>query len=371
MTKTPEPTPLPHVIQPRRVRPLQMAWVGALLVALFVWTMRRQPPHSTRPEALRMNGLTMGTTWSIRIADREVSAADLPALRAAVEAELAEINRQMSAYDPASEISRFNHGSASDTFSISPAFASVVRFALELAARSDGAFDPTVGPLIALWGFGRDPRRAHPPSDEEIAQCRTDVGHRHLTLTDDGHLVKRRDRLHLDLNAVAKGHGVDVAARALSGKGLRHFFVEVGGEVVARGERPGGGPWRIGVDRPHPDAPPGADLQRVLHLTDIAVATSGDYRNFFRDERTGEVFTHIFDPRTGRPARGMAGSVTVVADTCLKADGLATALFVMGPDAGLVWLADAYPEADALFILRRADGALEERATAGFDARTR
>ena len=358
------------ILQPRRVRPLQMLWAGGLIVALFVWSLHRQPPATTRAAALRMDGFTMGTIWSIRIADREARASDLPALRTAVEDTLAEVNRQMSAYDPASEISRFNDSASTAAFPVSSGFAVVVRFALDLAERSDGAFDPTVGPLMDAWGFGRGPRREHPPPDDEIAKVRDAVGHRRLAVNEDGELVKRHDLLKLDLNAVAKGYGVDVAARVLGEKGLHHFFVEVGGEVVARGERPGGGAWRIGIDRPHPDAPPGAEIHRVLHLSDVAVATSGDYRNFFRDATSGETFTHLFDPRTGRPVRRMAGSVTVIADSCLEADGLATALYVMGPDEGLAWLPSAYPEADALFLVRGADDTIIERATPGFAART-
>jgi len=362
--------PGPHVIQPRRVRPWQMLWVGGVIVALFLWTVNRRNPPRASADALQLNGLTMGTTWTIRIADPNFRPTDLPALRAAVEAVFVEINRQMSTYDPASEISRFNDGPAGVEMAVSAEFARVARFALNLAEMSGGAFDPTVGPLVELWGFGRPPPRPHPPTDAEIAEVMEAVGYRKVTLTDDGRLSKTHARLRLDLNAVAKGYGADAAAEALSRRGLRNFYVEVGGEVVARGERPGGGPWRIGVDRPAPDAPPGAAIERVLHVRDFAVATSGDYRNFRRDEATGEAYAHIFDPRTGRPVRRMAGSVTVIAEDCLKADGLATTLYVLGPDEGLAWLGRNCPETDALFILRRPDGSLEQRTTAEFDART-
>ncbi len=346
-----------------------MLWVGALLAALFIWGIYRRPT-GVRAEALRMEGLTMGTTWSIRIADARVRAADVPALRARVEAVFAEINRQMSTYDPGSEISRFNEAPPDSPLPVSSAFAEVVRFALVLAERSGGAFDPTVAPLVELWGFGRSGPRERTPTGEEIEAVRAVVGFRRVGLDAENRLSKEAAGVRLDLNAVAKGYGVDAAARALEEAGLRNFFVEVGGEVVARGERAGGGPWRIGVDRPRPDAPPGVVLERVLRLSNIAVATSGDYRNFRRDEATGEIYAHIFDPRTGRPVRRMAGSVTVVADTCLVADGLATALYVMGPEEGLEWLPRAFPGCEALFLLRRDDGSIEERATPGFAART-
>ncbi len=311
----------------------------------------------------------MGTTWSVRIADGKVREADLPALRTAVEGALADVERQMSVYDPSSEISRLNKGPADVPIDISDGFAKVLRFALELAERSGGAFDPTVGPLVELWGFGprSGPRRV--PSEEEISAAREAVGFDRIAWQGSRRILKRHAGVRLDLNAVAKGYGVDQAVAALEGKGLRNFFVEVGGEIAVRGRRPGGGPWRIGVDRPSPDAVPGAELQRVLHMDGAAVATSGDYRNYFRDENTGETWAHIFDPRDGRPIRGMAGSVTVIADTCMIADGLATALYVMGPDEGLPWLAQSYPEAEALFILRGPAGALVERASEGFDKR--
>lgn len=360
----------PPVVQPRRLRPWQMLWVAAVLAALFVWSLHRRPPAAAAREALRMDGFTMGTTWSVRIADPQVRPADLPGLRAAVEAALAEVNRQMSTYDPASEITRFNDSPAGAAVEISADFARVLRFALELAEQSGGAFDPTVGPLVELWGFGRKPRGQEPPAEEEITAAREAVGREKVFFQEDGRLVKTHDGVRLDLNAVAKGYGVDAAARALSECGVKDFFVEVGGEVVARGERPGGGPWRIGVDRPRPDSAPGEVIERVLHIRDAAVATSGDYRNYRRDEKSGEVYAHIFDPRTGRPVRRMAGSVTVIADECLKADGLATALYVLGPEEGLDWLARTYPEADALFIVRHPDGALEQRASARFDERT-
>lgn len=370
-TSTPQDdAPRPHVIQPRRVRPWQMLWAGGLIVALFVWTVHLRAPTRPSAEAHTLNGLTMGTTWTIRIADPNLRPEDLPSLRAEVEAVFVEINRQMSTYDPASEISRFNDGPAGVERTVSAEVARVARFALNLAEKSGGAFDPTIGPLVELWGFGRPPPRPQPPSDAEIAEVLEAVGYRKVTLTEDGRLSKAHGRLRLDLNAVAKGYGADAAAEVLSRRRLRNFYVEVGGEVVARGERPGGGPWRIGVDRPEADSPPGAAIERVLHVRDFAVATSGDYRNFRRDEATGEPYAHIFDPRTGRPVRRMAGSVTVIAEDCLKADGLATALYVLGPDEGIAWLGLNFPEADALFILRRPDGTLEQRGTAEFDART-
>jgi thiamine biosynthesis lipoprotein len=336
-------------------------------VALFLWgTLRERGAGAPRATTLDLHGLALGTTWRVSIANAQGRAADLAAARMAVETALAEVERQMSVFHPASEISQFNAAPADTPIEISEGFAQVVRFALDLAERSGGAFDPTVAPLVELWGFGPHPRPSRPPSDDEVAAAREAVGFERIVWEGPRRLAKRHPQTRLDLNAVAKGYAVDRVAVALEELGLRHFFVEVGGEIVTRGRRPGGGPWRIGVDRPVPGAPPGADLQRVLRLNDAAVATSGDYRNILHDETAGGSWTHLFDPRDGRPVRRMAGSVTVVADTCLKADGLATTLFVMGPDDGLPWLARHFPEAEALFVLRAPDGTFAERTSSGF-----
>lgn len=307
----------------------------------------------------------MGTSYSIRLAGARFDRRELADLHADVDAALAEINRQMSVWRPDSEIARFNRAGADEPVALSADFRFVVRRALELAEASGGAFDPTVGALVDLWGFGPDGRPPAAPSAERIAAVRRAVGYRHLRLMDDGRLAKDVPALQLDLGAVAKGYAVDKVAALLRGRGLDDFLVEIGGETLAAGVNPSGATWRVGVLRPD-FGPAGTALQGIARLTGgRAIATSGDYRNFYR-AATGEIESHIVDPRTAAPVGHAVASVSVLADDCLTADALATALFVLGPADGLPLLAARFPGVEALFLLRRENGRFEEVATPGF-----
>ena len=307
-------------------------------------------------------GHTMGTTYSVRIAHVQIRSRDLRRLQADVDSALAEVNRQMSTWDPGSEISRFNRAGAGEPVAISPDFQFVVRRALEIAEATDGAFDPTVGALVNLWGFGPDGLRRIAPPPDRIAAARAVVGWRHLRLTPDGRLEKDVADLKLDLGAVAKGFGVDRVAALLRERGIENFLVEIGGETCGVGRNAQGEPWRVGVLKPDGSTA----LQGVARLTDgRAIATSGDYRNFYRDE-TGELRAHIVDPRTAAPAGHAVASVSVLARDCLTADALATALFVLGPDEGLPLLAERFPGVEVLFLVRGGAEGFREIATAGF-----
>ena len=248
---------------------------------------------------------------------------------------------------------------------ISPAFGRVLDLALDLSRASDGAFDPTVAPLVNLWGFGTHGRPDRTPDAAAMDTARARVGWPHVTRSGANAIGKDRPGVELDLSAIAKGYGVDAAGGVLDAAGVTNYFVEIGGEVRAAGRNAAGQPWRIGIDRPARDALPGDDLAGVLHLTGGAVATSGDYRNFFAAS-DGRVYAHIFDPRAGRPIESPPTSVSVLAPDCLLADGLATTLFVMGPEEGLAWLPRHYPQAEALFVVRQPDGSFRERSTPGF-----
>lgn len=306
----------------------------------------------------------MGTTYSIRLADAPLGRRELVRLQTDVDAALAEVNRQMSTYQPDSEISRFNRAGANEPVAISADFANVLSRALVLAESTGGAFDPTVGALVNLWGFGPDGLRREVPTADQIAAARQQVGWRHLRLTPDGRLAKDIPDLQLDLGAIAKGFGVDRVAALLRERGIRNFLVEIGGETLGEGLNVQGEPWRVGVLKPDGSA----DLHGVARLTGgKAIATSGDYRNFYRDEN-GRIQAHIIDPRTAAPVRHAVASVSVLADDCLTADALATALFVLGPDEGLPLLAARFPGVEALFLLRSEDGGFTESASPGFAA---
>ena len=305
----------------------------------------------------------MGTQYTVRVSDPDGNL-NLPALQREIDGRLEAINRQMSTYLPDSELSRFNWYQGLDWFAVSPELVRVVSAGLEVSRSSQGAFDVTVGPLVNLWGFGPTGRTDAVPTDEAIAQCRARVGYDRLEVRDDPPaLRKRRADLYVDLSAIAKGFAVDEVARLLEQRGVHNHMVEIGGEVRTRGRKPGGSLWRIGIERPVAAA---REIECVVELDDRALATSGDYRNFF--EQQGRRYSHEIDPRTGRPVEHELVSVSVLADDCLTADAWATALMVLGPEAAL-------PTArrhglDVLCMIRTRKGLLEQ-TTPGFAARIR
>ena len=299
---------------------------------------------------LAWDGQTMGTTYMVKIAGVAPDPARIAELRAAVEARFEALMQQMSNYRPDSELSRFNASAATEPFAVSAEFARVVRQALDLSRDSAGAFDPTVAPVVDLWGFGAPGRRADLPTADEIAAARALCGAAHLQVTPDGALQKDLPGLRLDLGGIAKGYGADVAAQELRDRGYSNVFVSVCGEIVACGTNPDGQPWRVGVERPIQDLPRGADHIAVVPLSERALSTSGDTYNYFLDA-DGNSYAHILDPTTGRPVRNTLASVTVIGPCGLVADGLATTLYVMGPERGLEWI-DGRPDCAALFIVR-------------------
>jgi FAD:protein FMN transferase len=349
-------------IQPHRFHPWKALWI----LALFLCACGCHTPGPANPS---WGGQTMGSTYSVKLVGSRLSAPKLEDLKAAVDAALVEVNRQMSHYMTNSELSLFNRSTSTAPYEVSPSFATVTRFSLELSGKTDGMFDPTLGPLIDLWGFGPKPRRDTEPSESEIAAAEALCGFRHLSVVSNRFLQKDIPGLHLNLSAIAAGFGADEAARVIRAAGISNLFVDVTGEVVAFGLNAEGRPWRVGVDWPDPDSPPGGNLAAVLHLSSgTAVATSGNYRNFFRDEN-GRVYSHIFNPKLGRPVSHNLASVSVAATNCMVADGLSTTLFVLGPEEGRRWI-ETYPGAAALFIVRNEDGSYTPFASRGFEAMT-
>jgi thiamine biosynthesis lipoprotein len=285
-------------------------------------------------DVLVIQGQTMGTTYEIRVAGEGLD----ETLRQRVEEEtsrrLSEVDGWMSNWNPESEISRFNAHHETTAFPISDATAEIVAFSLALNESSGGAFDITVGPLVAAWGFGQGARVGPPPSAEEIADLRLHTGAGKLRVHRDektgAHFLAKSDpATELDLSAIAKGFGVDHVASGLNHLGRTDFLVEIGGEIRAQGERPGGGPWRVAVEKPLED---GRAIQSIIELRDQAMATSGDYRIFYLSE--GKRFSHTIDPRSGQPVENGPASATVLARTAAEADGWATTLMVLGADPG-------------------------------------
>ncbi|MFO7714756.1 FAD:protein FMN transferase [Desulfosarcina sp.] len=303
----------------------------------------------------------MGTTYHIKVvAGLFTSGAEL---QQQIDNRLAAINKSMSTYDPGSEISRFNDlESTSEPFFPSDDFLNVLQVAAELYRITDGAWDGTVDPLVNLWGFGRQGTSGRVPDDREIRQALSRVGFDRIQLNPAGTISKLDSALTLDLGSIAKGYGVDAIARLLGGQGFSDFLVEIGGEVFARGRRKDGKPWRVGINRPVRQAAID-DVYKAMPLMDQAMATSGDYRIFF--QIGDQFYSHILDPRTGRPVTNGVVSATVVAANCTVADGLATALMVMGPEKGVA-LVDRLTSVACLIVVRQPDGTLTDHPSRGF-----
>jgi thiamine biosynthesis lipoprotein len=301
-------------------------------------------------------GATMGTTWSVKAVLPATT--DLPALEAMVQRALDGVVREMSPWEPLSDLSRYNRAAAGSWITLPANTATVLRRAIEVAEQSHGAFDPTLGALTDLWGFGPHPFSGGPPLAADITALREAGGWKRLTL--DGDALFQPGALRLDLNGIAKGFGVDQAAAALDRAGVKSYLVEVGGELRGTGAKPDGQPWWVELERP----PTANDTERTMvALHDLAVATSGDYRRFF--DHDGRRYAHTLDPATGAPTTNPTVSVTVLAQDCMSADAWATALTVIAPDAALAFAA----EHDlAALIVSRAAGGLEERLSPALQA---
>lgn len=300
-------------------------------------------------------GATMGTRWQVRVPG--LSDRDLMPVERVIRDVLDRIDREMSTWRADSDLCRFNHATAGAWVPLPPDLLAVLDAALSIAADSDGAYDPTVGALVDLWGFGPAPRRIAPPDPAAIAAARARTGWRRIALDAAGRRAFQPGGIALDLSAIAKGHAVDRLAETLDAMGFASHLVEVGGELRGRGAKPDGSPWWVAVERP-----PSAASETLIALHGLSVATSGDYRRFF--DWGGRRFAHTIDPRSGWAADRPV-SVTVVERQCMRADALATALAVLGPVAG-----PAFAEARgiaALFLARDGDG-LAEIATAALAA---
>lgn len=283
----------------------------------------REPP----PQALELSGATMGTTYRVTLPGARP---DDGAIGAAVRQALERVDALMSTYRADSEVSRLNRHESSEPLAVSAETHAVLSAAQAVSSATGGAFDVTVGPLVDAWGFG-PPETSEPPSAETVRGLMERTGWQKLVLDTQSPAVRKTvPQLRIDLSAIAKGYAVDLVAEALERLGHRNYLVEVGGEVRAAGRRDAGRPWRIGVERPEST---GRGVHRILQLSDTAVATSGNYRNF--READGQRFGHVLDPRTGRPTANRVVSATVLDPSAMRADALATALLVLGESEGM------------------------------------
>lgn len=303
-----------------------------------------------------LEGRTMGTSWRVVVVAPPSATA---ALQHEIEVLLADIERSMSTFDPESELSRFNRHASREPFRASSSLVEVMSVALSISRASGGAFDPTVGPMVDAWGFGPKPRPDHPPSEAEIAALRERVGWAKVSVHEDT-LVKGDPRLELDLSAIAKGYAVDRVALLLEERGYANHLVEIGGEVRATGRAAGGRRFLVGVETPSDN---GSGVQSRVTL-DRALATSGNYRNFYdlADKRVA----HTLDPRTGVPVQHRLLSASVLHERCAAADAWATALMVVGPE--LAWELATAHGLEVLLLIEGEGGRIETRVTPGFAA---
>lgn len=303
-------------------------------------------------------GETMGTTYSVKITDLPAGI-EQGTLATDIDRLLDRVNAQMSTYRPDSELSRFNDSAADAWTAVSTDTLKVVEAALSVGRLSDGAFDPTVGPLIDLWGFGAGGESQRVPATAHIEAALDQIGYGHVgTNSSEPAIGKRGRNVRVDLSGIAKGFGVDKVAEHLDSLGLENYLVDIGGELRGRGRSPEDRPWRVGIEKPR--AAPGT-VQRVVRVDGRAIATSGDYRIFFESE--GQRFSHIVNPRTGRPVDHGLASATVVAETTMQADALSTALLVLGPEAGLKL---AEREGIAAHFIARTETGFKELASPAF-----
>jgi thiamine biosynthesis lipoprotein len=315
-------------------------------------------PSTSTPVWCEAAGKAFGTTWT---AKWSAEACD-PEVPASIDAVLATVDAQMSTWRDDSELSRVRRADGPLPVSADTAF--VVRDALALAETTEGAFDPTVQPLMEVWGFHQRERQIAAPDPAALAAARDQVGWQKVQVaTVDGRPTLDAGGTALDLSAIAKGHAVDRVSAVLSARGYADTLVEIGGEVRVTGRGPRG-TWTFGVDAPVEGNAPGQDFAAILKLTDRALATSGDYRNLVVVE--GRKVHHTMDPRTGQPAVSDVASASVVARDCRTADGWATAMMVLGAERGLA-LIEQRSDLEALLITSGPEG-FEQHTSSGMTA---
>jgi thiamine biosynthesis lipoprotein len=275
---------------------------------------------------IAITGKTMGTTYNIKVVQPTDKEFDIGTLQAEIDDALIQVNALMSTYDPDSELSQLNRTEAGKAFSISAQTELVLQEAIRLHQLSEGSLDITVGPLVNLWGFGPSKRPELIPTQSQLDEVRDYVGIDKFNLY-NGVVSKLHSKLYIDLSTIAKGYGVDVVADIIENNQIANYLVEIGGEMRVAGTKANGTDWRIAIEKPIIGE---RAVQKIISIGDNAIATSGDYRNYY--EQDGIRYSHLIAPNTGKPIAHNLVSVTVVHSSSMTADGLATALNVMGTE---------------------------------------
>lgn len=305
-------------------------------------------------EVVSLAGPTMGTRYRILLAVAHDQRFDRVDMESRIATTLTTLDKELSTYRPDSELSAFNASSSTEWFAVSVDLLKVVDASLDIGRQTSGAFDITVGPLVDLWGFGPHSTHQAVPDLAQIARTLQRVGYNKLH-TRDNPPALRKDipDLQIDVNAIAPGYAIDLLASLVESQGFKNYLIDLGGESYARGEKPNGEPWRVGIEDPSPAA---RTVRQVVALDGEAISTAGDYREYF--ESNGKHYSHIIDPKTGSPVIHNVASVTVIASTAMSANGWDTALMAMGPGGLELARQNHIP---AAFIFRNDNGFSLER----------
>lgn len=322
------------------------------------------------PELAGFDGKIMGTSYSVRLGGGLTNSSfRFKALAQDVHAMLLHVDSHMSTWQADSELSLFNDSTHDDWQVMSPQTTRVIAHALDTSVVSHGAFDVTVGPLVDLWGFGAGAdaisssytTKVRKPSSQAIRRSLARVSSNAIEVDLDANTVRKLNPdSRLDLSGIAKGHAVDRVTSLLDAHGQTNYLVEVGGELKARGQKADASPWKVAIERPLAGQ---RDVFRILNLNNSAIATSGDYRNFFADD--GQRYSHSIDPRTGQPVSHELASVSVLATSTMSADALSTALMIMGPDAAMEF---ARQHNIAAHLILKSDSSLKEEYSPSFES---
>ncbi len=343
------------------------------LLAIILWSCQSEPTNSEKTEQTptisetyqKLQGKTMGTYYNVTF--------DNPNnidIQSAIDSLLLVVNNQVSTYIPTSVISVFNNPESTvnliqeDDYNIH--FRENYLISEDIVEKTDGAFDPTVMPLVNYWGFGYTEKKAVERVDSlKVQSLLETVGFNKVTVERNDKvwkMVKANSKVQLDFSAIAKGYGVDKVGELLSTKGIQNYYIDIGGECIMKGKSPRNSPWRIGINTPKVTANT-TDFQQIVSLSDKAIATSGNYRNYF--EVDGKKYAHSIHPKTGFPEMTNLLSASVVADNCTIADAYATALMIMGTDKAFEF-ASTHDDIEAYLIYSDDNGNLDVKYTEGF-----
>ncbi|MFZ1744453.1 MAG: FAD:protein FMN transferase [Nitrospirales bacterium] len=330
-------------------------WPFSYCLSVICFILVSCSQEKEKPGLMELTGSTMGTNYTVKVSN--LPPGFTPAsIHSEIETILNRINGRMSSYQEHSELSSFNRAKTTDWIPVSSEMVFVVEAALQVSRLTDGAFDITVGPLVNLWGFGPPVPETDFPTDEMTQKILQTVGYQHIFIQNTPSALKKdHPDVQIDLSAIAKGYAVDQVAEYLESLELHDYLVEIGGELRGKGINSQGRTWKVAIEKPDPSQ---RAIHGVVQLQNMGMATSGDYRNFF--EKNGQRYSHTIDPRTGRPITHNLASVTVLSDSTMQADALATGLMVLGPEAGFQ-LAEQ-EKLSALFITKETGG-FHEKAT--------